>query len=209
MSSEQRYKKIYKISIKHPKIKALIQPKLDWIRKQIIINKKTKILDAGCGNGRLQHYLEKVSDNVTGIDKSKYLVSQNKCKKTIIGSVLKLPFKNNAFDITMCNCLLHHLKNPIKALKEMERVTKNYVIAIEPNKHNPFIILNSIKTKEKELFKYDKKQVIRDHKNLKLVRTSTQGFISYKKVPCKLMRILTKIEGEILGCFNITIWKVT
>ena len=41
-----------------------------------------------------------------------------------VADVHILPFKSNAFDRTILTCLLHHLSDPFKALKEIDRVTK-------------------------------------------------------------------------------------
>ena len=42
----------------------------------------------------------------------------------------KMPFKSNAFDFIICNHVLEHLENDIKALKEIKRVMKKGSIGI-------------------------------------------------------------------------------
>lgn len=45
----------------------------------------------------------------------------------------KLPYKSSMFDLIVCCGILEHLKNPLKALAELQRVTKQYIILSVPN----------------------------------------------------------------------------
>jgi SAM-dependent methyltransferase len=49
--------------------------------------------------------------------------------------VYELPVESNSVDLAICQCLLMHLENPMKAISEMQRATKTggRVIAIEPD----------------------------------------------------------------------------
>lgn len=97
-----------------------------------------KILDVGCGNGRLYHLFEKKQGvSYIGIDQSNALIKIAKKQapkgKFVLGEMTKLPFKKGEFDIVYCIAAFHHLpdeKFRLKALKEMKRVVKSgrYVI---------------------------------------------------------------------------------
>jgi SAM-dependent methyltransferase len=53
-------------------------------------------------------------------------------KADIIGDVQFLPFRNKAFDTTICEEVLEHVRNPTKALREIRRVSKRICLTV-PN----------------------------------------------------------------------------
>ena len=76
-----------------------------------IINKKAKILDIGCGNGRDSYFFNKKGFNVTGID-----ISQKAIKKNSKNKIKNLSFKKfdigkdkikDKFDIIYCRFFVH------------------------------------------------------------------------------------------------------
>ena len=90
------------------------------------IEKGSKILDAGCGNGKnmLQDY------DFTGLDSSIKL-AEIAIKKTgfnvDIGSVTEMPYRDETFDHVICIAVIHHLNSEerrIKAISEIARVLK-------------------------------------------------------------------------------------
>ena len=56
--------------------------------------------------------------------KIRKLIPSNKKLTVKTGSVLKLPFKNNSFDFVLCQGVMHHTTNPVKAVKECYRVLR-------------------------------------------------------------------------------------
>lgn len=95
------------------------------------------ILDVACGGG---HYLRSIMNhldsdvNYTGADVTPYYIDKaNEAfgdKATFqVGDIYDLKFEDNNFDITMANNVLLHLKpNPIKAIEELLRVSKEFVV---------------------------------------------------------------------------------
>ncbi len=85
------------------------------------LNKK-KILDAGCGSGRLTRFISKYGAETYGVD----IIPLPKDKKVkfIQADIQNLPFKNNFFDYIYSEGVLHHTENPKKAFKELARVNK-------------------------------------------------------------------------------------
>ena len=108
-----------------------IYPKL---LKLINLNKNEKILDAGCGEGKLSNYLKDF--NLCGFDFSEEAVKKAKkrnYRKVVKSEIYKTPFKNKEFDKTICIQVFHYLKHPEKAFKELIRITKKETILTFPN----------------------------------------------------------------------------
>ena len=73
-----------------------------------------KILDIGCGNGRLLNLFENKEIDYTGIDSSKELIEIAKKnysneRNFIHGNALSLPFQNKTFDTVFSIAVLHHV----------------------------------------------------------------------------------------------------
>ena len=116
------------------RLRSLISSKKLGLPRNYLKNKKC--LDAGCGSsfhGSI-NLLRMGADEVVGLDLNKTIFSHyKKIKKLIpkekkltikVGSVLKLPYKNNSFDFVLCQGVMHHTTNPEKAISECFRVLK-------------------------------------------------------------------------------------
>ena len=91
-------------------------------------DKDNIILDVGCGTGIIMREFGKYG-KVYGVDTSDEALKfcrDRGLKKVRKSSVLKLPFKNNSFDIVGCFDVLYHkgVSNDVEALKEIYRVLK-------------------------------------------------------------------------------------
>lgn len=98
-----------------------------------ILFENMEIADIGCGNGRLNKYLEtKLKNyNYTGVEKSKKLLTlaqkNNPNQKFIEGDILSIPLKDNKFQLTASIAVIHHLPSPNlrkKSIEELERITE-------------------------------------------------------------------------------------
>jgi len=107
-----------------------------------------KILDVGCGAG---HYLKSLIDrldenvNYTGIDITEHYIE--KAKKAFkdyrffIDDIYSIGFKDESFDIVMCNNVIFHLPPfPVEAISELLRVSSNYVVIRVPIAKRNYII---------------------------------------------------------------------
>lgn len=90
-----------------------------------------KILDSGCGNGRLFKVLKEKNVQYYGIDFSEKLIELAKKEfpegNFQVGNALKLPFPDQFFDKVYSISVLHHLPSRdfrIQYLKEAKRVLK-------------------------------------------------------------------------------------
>lgn len=100
------------------------------------VDSNTKILDVGCGYGYFMKAVYKKTDFTYGIDLDENALKQNKIiKNKICGTVEKLLFSDSYFDLVISAWTLEHLKDPVKAFKEIFRVLKpgGKVIFLTPN----------------------------------------------------------------------------
>lgn len=102
------------------------------------------VLDAACGSGYGTGILAETAKYVTGMDISEEAVLDARTNfgkdntNFVIGSVEKLPFKDNSFDVVVSFETIEHVNGEIQDsfLKEIKRVLKNDGILImsTPNK---------------------------------------------------------------------------
>ncbi len=169
------HKKLEKVG-KFPKYPQTIMVKTlfgNYLEKKISFNKKTKVVDVGCGFGNnlipfldigCQVYGVEINNDICKITNN---ILKNKSKKKPIikiGNNREIPFKSNYFDLLITNTL-HYEENHNdvdEALKEYQRVLKpNGTLYLETTapKHNFF--LNSKKMSKNIYINKDKKDKIR------------------------------------------------
>ena len=102
------------------------------------------VLDIGCGDGVYTIELfDKVRvKSMLGVDYAAQAVEIAKAKSGgrpinyEVQSAYNLPYATKSFDVAILRGVLHHLDNPVPALKEALRVA-HLVWVIEPNGYNP------------------------------------------------------------------------
>lgn len=103
------------------------------------------ILDVGCGEGFTLNKLQEqgIGKKLEGIEYQKRAIALGKKQypKLVIkqGSIYDLPYKANSFDLVLCTEVLEHMDDPKKALSELVRVSKKYLLLSVPNE--PFFML--------------------------------------------------------------------
>lgn len=97
---------------------------------------KMKLLDVGCGTGQYLRSLRKRTDkniDYTGLDVTEYFIElAKKGFKDVpfyVGDIYNLRFKDNEFDMTICNNVILHLPpKPKEAIAELIRVSSKYIV---------------------------------------------------------------------------------
>ncbi len=122
---------------------------LELLAERLDLGACEAMADIGCGQGmmafRLAPYLAKEA-TVFGIDQEEKHI--RKAKKAVKkhnesacrfefarGSAYQLPYDDYSMDLTLCQTLLIHLKDPLAAIREMARITQpgGWILALEPN----------------------------------------------------------------------------
>ena len=97
------------------------------------------VLDAGCGEGFVTRYLAQQNPalRLTGMDLSPDAVAYAQTQFGELatfrtGSIYKLPFSDNSFDVVLCSEVLEHLDDTDRAIHELKRVARHHVLITVP-----------------------------------------------------------------------------
>lgn len=123
------------------------------IKKLMVKNQLQKVLDVGCGTGRLVKFLNSKGFVAFGCDNcpNAVRVAQKLNNKLTIklASATKLPFKKNSFDLVTAISVIEHLTHNEgkKFLEEAKRVLKpkGYIFLVTPNFATPLRIIQGSK----------------------------------------------------------------
>lgn len=139
--SKKFIKKEEKSSMERERISKIIK---------LLIKEKGKLLDLGFGRGYLENEIVKnnLDLKLFGIDISTFAVESIKKEikgKFIKGDVIKLPFRNNLFEIVVSLEIMEHISpsNTFKVLREIYRVLKKngkLIISIPLNERLEILI---------------------------------------------------------------------
>ncbi len=97
------------------------------------------VLDVGCGEGFTLSMLKqnKIGKHLEGIDNMDDAIKLgHELHPTLTikkGNIYKLPYNDNTFDLVICSEVLEHLEFPSRAVKELVRVSKKFVVLSVPN----------------------------------------------------------------------------
>lgn len=102
------------------------------------LTNKYTVADIGCGEGFTIRMLQKISPEsiFTGIDPDEVALAYAKQNDSTsvyqVGDIFRLPFPDNTFDVVFCNEVLEHVKEPEKAVRELARISKKFIICSVP-----------------------------------------------------------------------------
>ena len=78
------------------------------------------ILDAGCGGGATMESLRRYG-SVRGLEISEEAVEYNRerCREVSLGSIERMPFEDNSFDLALALDIIEHVPDDLQALREL------------------------------------------------------------------------------------------
>jgi len=155
--------------------------------KSISLPKDAKILDAGCGTGKLASFWLNEGYDILGVDVSDgaLAITNKKGVKTIKADILKgLPFEDNSFDLVYSDGLLEHFVDPEPILTELFRVSGKYVLTFVPRISPLKTIIDFIIPPPKEYKKKDT-EWIKLHERFKPINIKPEKFFTLLGVLCE------------------------
>ncbi|WP_230680128.1 class I SAM-dependent methyltransferase [Pontibacter rufus] len=132
---------------------------LELLANRLYIPYTQTLVDIGCGKGMMGFKFSKyLPDGATvyGVDyEPGYIAEAQQRAQSIyghnhinyafkVGNATDIPLPDNIADLTLCQTLLIHVKNPQRVIDEMIRVTKpgGWVLALEPNNLVPNLMFD-------------------------------------------------------------------
>jgi ubiquinone/menaquinone biosynthesis C-methylase UbiE len=146
MSIYEKYSRIKtdfnkKYTSKNPIIISLNNYFISHLLYQVRSVNNTNILDVGCGEGVVANALNnKLSFSANQVVEIDLELNRLRISKSINpelqfcqGSIYNLPFQDNTFDLVLALEILEHLEFPEKAIVELNRVSKEWILLSVPN----------------------------------------------------------------------------
>lgn len=197
---------------RHPIIEAYVGRKLDCIQRYV--PDIASVLDVGAGNGYFSEHWQRRA-TTTAIDYSAVILENNPVADKRVMDARKLEFPDGTFDLSFCHALLHHIDTSDRAtvIREMARVSREYIAIIEPNSLNPMMMCFGVLKKEEHALLRFTKKYLRDLVagcGLEIVYARSWGLLTPNRMPIPrfLLPLMNIFERPIpFGITNIVIAK--
>lgn len=196
----------------HPAVRAFVAPKLSLLLEHLSLAKDARpsLLEVGAGSG---HFSVPLSEHfeLRCVDYSATMLALNPVPsgRKQLGDARALDFEDGEFDFAFCANLLHHLAEPVTAVRELNRVTRRQVMIIEPNAANPLMFMfGALKRVERGTLRFTAsylKRIIEDA-GMRLDWFATHGAIVPNATPPLLLPLLERCDGRhALGFYHLAI----
>ncbi len=97
------------------------------------------IYEAGCGNGyvteKLVQFYPQIPIKAIDIDNAKISIAKARMEGVdfSVASIYDIPQEDNSCDLVVSTEVLEHLEHPLNALKELCRISRQYIVISVPN----------------------------------------------------------------------------
>jgi SAM-dependent methyltransferase len=178
-----------------PVVTAYAKPKVEFIKRHVPL--AGRILDVGCGNGVFTAQFAQFGGFVVGLDSSYHLLRQNPHHQLVGGDATRLPFDDATFDVVFEANVLHHVPDRENLVREMGRVSRQFLVVVEPNANNPIMFGFSLLVRvERGGLKSRIGRLNREIRDsgLKVIASLTTGMISQNNTPKLLLPVLRRFD---------------
>jgi len=183
----------------HPVVNFFARQRVNYIRRWLELEKIQTALDVGCGNGFSTYHMQQHISNIWGLDRSDYMLAKHPLHgngRLVIADGLQLPFADNSFDLVYGWEVLHHISDPSQVIAEMTRVSRQYVLIVEPNRNNPAQLAFAIADPEHRwVLRYSLRymQALLESANLQVTYAGTGGWLFPNVTPKWLLPVIIKL----------------
>ena len=182
----------------HPVVRSYAVPKIEYIAQKLPLQSQ-RILDVGCGNGVFTLPLAERVAGAIGLDRSANMLRHLPWRPLIRGDAAYLPFKDAAFTLAFEANLLHHADDPLGIVREMRRVSSDYVVLVEPNRLNPLMFAFGLVVRaERGTLRSSRRALTAmvARAGLEVVAVAAMGMISQNLTPTALVPLLRVFDRE-------------
>jgi SAM-dependent methyltransferase len=179
----------------HPVVELFARQRVRYLAAEGLLAGVRSLLDVGAGNGFSSGYYEP-GIHVVACDYAAGMLDGNPVRDKVRCSAAALPFGDGAFDVVGCWELLHHLDDPVAAVREMHRVARRRLVMFEPNRINPgHIVLGLSRENERKSLLFSPGHVRRLVRaaGLRITRQERCGLLFPNITPEALARQLVRL----------------
>lgn len=123
-----------------PVVRLFATQRLDFLANWLDLAAITGALDVGCGDGFSTFYVRQRVRRVCATDRSQVMLSRHPLAgegRLAVSDARQLPYRGASFDLVYGWEMLHHISDPGTVVAEMARVSRRYVLVVEPNRAHP------------------------------------------------------------------------
>jgi SAM-dependent methyltransferase len=194
----------------HPVVRLFAQQRLKllstWIDGAVV----TRALDVGCGDGFSTYYTRQWIPEVWAVDRSTHMLSRHPLRpegRVVAADARTLPYRPETFDLVYGWEMLHHISDPGAVVTEMARVSRRYVLIVEPNRNHPLQFAFALADREHRwVLRYSRTYLesLCTGAGLRIVQSTTGGFIFPNRTPSALAPLLANLPYR--SPFGISNW---
>lgn len=183
----------------HPVVEMFARQRVAFLERRGLLADVASLLDVGAGSGfSTAYYPGRI--HVVACDYAAAMLAGNPARDRVRCSATALPFPDATFDVVTCWELLHHLDDPVAALREMWRIATRRLVVFEPNRINPgHIVLGLTRSEERRSLLFSPGHLRR------LVRAATGrtarpercGLLFPNVTPLPLARLLARLPYRV------------
>lgn len=183
----------------HPVVELFARQRVGFLAARGLLDGVGTLLDVGAGSGFSSAYYP-ASIRVVACDYAAGMLAGNPTRDRVRCAAAPLPFEDRAFDVVTCWELLHHLDDPVAALREMWRVAARRIVVFEPNRSNPgHLVLGLTRREERRSLRFSPGHLRRlvQAATARRVRPQRCGLFFPNVTPLPLARALVRLPYRV------------
>ena len=183
----------------HPVVELFARQRVRYLAAVGALDGVSTLLDVGAGSGFSSlHYPPEI--RVVATDYAAGMLAANRTRDRVRCAAGALPLGDASFDAVTCWELLHHLDDPVGALREMLRVARRRVIVFEPNRINlGQIVLALLRDNERRTLRFSARHLRRlvSRAGGRLAFHARTGLLFPNITPLPIARALARLPYRI------------
>jgi SAM-dependent methyltransferase len=183
----------------HPVVELFARQRMRHLERRGLLAGVRTVLDVGAGCGFSSAYYPP-DVRVVAADYARGMIEQNPVPERLRCSADALAFADATFDLVTCWELLHHLPDPVAAIREMVRVARRRVIMFEPNRINPgHMVLAALRDNERESIRFSPGHVRRlvGRAGARLAHHERCGLLFPNITPLPVAKLLVRLPFRV------------